>query len=169
MSKPEHRTLVSALSSLKWSDVKLMAIQLPRMDIATLNMIEESHPTEPKLWVVYAMNEWLQRDTEASWAKVVSALREANMDSIATKIEEDYPMTTTKVLEPTPLFFASQPISSAATASVPSLEPTGQDDSPVDEILAIKNKAAMLRSKFVYVLIYTKICFMNKEEESRNF
>ena len=178
MSKPpEHRALVSALSSLKWSDVKLMAIYLPRMDITTLNMIEEGHPTEPKLWVVYAMNEWLQRDTEASWAKVVSALRETNMDSLATQIEEDYPMTVPLLLEPTPLHSAleSQPTSTAATASVPSLEHVAmpsQDEatcSPVDKIQGIKNKAALLRTKFTSVLIHTKICFMEKEEESRKF
>ena len=174
MSKPpEHRELVSALSSLKWSDVKLMAIHLPRMDITTLNMIEEGHPTEPKLWVVYAMNEWLQRDTEASWAKVVSALRETNMDSLATKIEEDHPMTTPLLSSHS----ASQPTSSVATAS--STEPLEeyiamptQDEatcSPVDEILAIKNKAAMLRTKFRRVLVHTKICFMDKEEESKKF
>ena len=177
MSKPpEHRALVSVLSSLKWSDVKLMAIHLPRMDITTLNKIEEGHPTEPTLWVVYAMNEWLQRDTEASWAKVVSALRETNMNSLATKIEEDYPMTTPRLLEPTPLHSAleSQLTSSVAT-SVPSLEHVAmpsQDEAtcnPVDKIQGIKNKAALLRTKFTYVLIHTKICFMDKEEESRKF
>ena len=177
MSKPEHRALVSALSSLKWSDVKLMAIHLPRMDFTTLNMIEEGHPTEPKLWVVYAMDEWLQRDTEASWAKVVSALREINKNALATEIEKDYSMTTPHLLEPTPLSSnsASLPTLSAATASVPSLEHiaiSSQDEEtcgPLDEIQGMKNKAAMLRTKFTSVLIHTKICFMDKEEESRKF
>ena len=187
MSKPpEHRELVSALSSLKWSDVKLMAIHLPRMDITVLDKIEEDHPNDSKQRVMYAMKEWLQRDTEASWAKVVSALRETNMDSLATKIEEDHPMTMSKILEPTPLLSShsasleSQPTATATTCS--STEPSvhsvehiampSQDEatcSPVDKIQGIKNKAALLRTKFTYVLIHTKICFMEKEEESRKF
>ena len=40
-----------------------------------LDQIEEDHPTS-KQRVMYAMNEWLQRDTEASWKKVIIALRE---------------------------------------------------------------------------------------------
>ena len=185
MSKPpEHRALVSALSSLKWSDVKLMAIHLPRMDITTLNVIEEGHPTEPKLWVVYAMNEWLQRDTEASWAKVVSALRETNMNSLASKIEEDYPMTMPHLLEPMPLLSShsasleSQPTATATTCSstvhsVEHIAMPSQDEatcSTVDsKIQGIKVKAALLRTTFTCVLIHTKICFMEKEEESRKF
>ena len=153
MSKPpELRALVYALSSLKWSDVKLMAIHLPRMDFRTLNMIEEGHPTEPTLWVVYAMDEWLQRDTEASWAKVVSALRETKMNSLATKIEKDYPMTTPHLLEPRLLSSHSASLlvlmSSAATASMPSLEHIAMSSldeatcSPLDEIQGITSKAA---------------------------
>ena len=188
MSKPpEHRELVSALSSLKWSDVKLMAIHLPRMDITVLDKIEEDHPNDSKQRVMYAMKEWLQRDTEASWAKVVSALRETNMDSLATKIEEDHPMTMSKILEPTPLLSShsasleSQPTATATTCS--STEPSvhsvehiampSQDEatcSPVDKIQGIKIKAALLRTKFTSVLIHTKICFMEKEvEESGKF
>ena len=144
--------------------------------------IEEDHPIDSKQRVMYAMKEWLQRDTEASWRKVVGALRKINKNALATEIEGKYcaAMTTPHLLEPTSTSLESQPTSSMATASsteplVHSLEhiamPT-QDEatcSPVDEILAIKSKAAMLRTKFRHVLVHTKICFMDKDEESKKF
>ena len=185
----EHSALVSELQSLSWGDVKCMAIHLDRMDLAVLDQIEEDYPNDSKQQVMYAMKEWLHKDTEVSWPKVVSALREIHKNALATEIERKYvsaAMTTPNVLEPTPLSsshttpFESQPPSSVATASgteplVHSLEHIAmpsQDEatcSPVDEILAIKNKAAMLRTKFRCVLIHTKICFMDKEEESKKF
>ena len=174
----EHSALVSELQSLSWSDVKCMAIHLNRMDITVLDQIEEDYPNDSKQRVMYAMKEWLQRDTEPSWAKIVSGLRKINKNALAFEIERKYmycaPLTTPYLLEPTQSSYSasleSQPTSSAAT-----LEPIAmpsQDEatcSPVDEILAIKNKAAMLRTKFTSVLIHTKICFMDKEEESRKF
>ena len=80
----EHRALVSELQSLSWSDVKCMAIHLDRMDLAVLDKIEEDHPNDSKQRVMYAMKEWLQRDTEASWKKVVCALRKINKNALAT-------------------------------------------------------------------------------------
>ena len=183
----EHSALVSELQSLSWSDVKCMAIHLDRMDITVLDQIEEDHPNDSKQRVMYAMKEWLQRDTEPSWAKIVGGLQKINRDVLATEIEGKYcaPMTTPRPLERLirgshSASLESQPTSFVATASsiepsVHSLEPItmpSQDVatcSPVDEILAIKNKAAMLRTKFKRVLIHTKICFMDKEEESKKF
>ena len=184
----EHSALVSELQSLSWSDVKCMAIHLDRMDLAVLDQIEENHPNDSKQRVMYAMKEWLQRDTEASWKKVVGALRKINMNALATEIEGKYyaVMTTPHFLEPTPLLSSqsasleSQPTSSVATAStcsstgplVHSLEHIAmpsQDETCIDEIQGIKNKAAMLQTKFTRVLIHTKICFMDKEEESGKF
>ena len=178
----EHSALVSELQSLSWSDVKCMAIHLDSMDLPVLDQIEEDYPTDSKQRVMYAMKEWLQRDTEASWKKLVYALRKTNKNALATEIEGKYcaALTTPHLLGQTPSHSASQPTSSVVTAS--SREPLAyslehiampsQDEatcSPVDEILAIKNKAAMLRTKFRCVLIHTKICFMDKEEESRKF
>ena len=131
---------------------------------------------------MYAMKEWLQRDIELLWAKIVGGLWKINRNVLATEIVGKYcaPMTTPHLLEPLNSHSAS--LESQPTATASSTEPSvhslehiampSQDEatcSPVDEILAIKNKAAMLQTKFRRVLIHTKICFMDKEEESKKF
>ena len=194
------RALVSELQSLSWSEVKCMAIHLDRMDLSALERIEQDHPTDSKQQVMYAMNEWLQRDKKASWAKVVSALREIHKDVLATDIEGKYcaAITTPHPSEPMPPSqsgsqenqgFAhdqSQVTSSVSTATAPSGEssldhcatpsqdqttcsPVGDSKLSSAEIQGIKNKAAKLKKKFTSVVIHTKICFTEKEEESKKF
>ena len=191
----EHRALVSELQSLSWSDVKCMAIHLDRMDLPVLDKIEEDHPNDSKQRVMYAMKEWLQRDTEASWKKVVCALRKIQKNALATDIEKEYcaAITTPHPSEPMPLSqsgpqgFAhaqSQVTSSVAAQSsaessldhsaTPSQDrttrsPVGSSKLSSVEIQGIKNKAAKLKKRFTSVVIHTKICFIDKEEESRKF
>ena len=86
MDRPQHSDLVRALKELSWSDVKRMAIHLDKLDLALLTNIEE-RPIEER--DMYTMKAWLDRDREASWAKVVSALRVIGKDVLARKIDED--------------------------------------------------------------------------------
>ena len=94
----ELTALHRSLGNLSWSDVKLMAIHLDGcMDLALLTDIEREHPVEER--VLYAMKAWLDKDCEASWAKVVSALRAISKNVLAVKMENEYctakkPMTT---------------------------------------------------------------------------
>lgn len=100
----EHSALVSELQNLSWGDVKCMAIHLNCMDLAVLDKIEEDHPTDSNQRVMYAMKEWLQRDTVASWKNIVGGLREINKNALATEIERKYcaEMTTPRPSEPMP-------------------------------------------------------------------
>ena len=170
-----------------------MAIHLStKMSMTVLDQIQENHSTEPDLFVTYAMQKWLDRDVEASWAKVVSALREIEKNTLAAKLEEKY---CAPISEPPPLSqsgpqgLVSQLASSVATATVPvqsstksSLDhsatpsqdqttcgPVGDSKLSTAEIQGIKNKAAKLKKKFTFVLVHTKMCFTDKEEESRKF
>ena len=86
MDRPQHSDLVRALQDLSWSDVKQMAIHLDKLDLPLLTNIEE-RPVEER--VMYTMKAWLDRDREASWAKVVSALRVIGKDVLAKKIDEE--------------------------------------------------------------------------------
>ena len=86
MDRPQYSDLVKALQDLSWSDVKQMAIHLDKLDLALLTNIEE-RPVEER--VMYTMKAWLDRDREASWAKVVSALRVIGKDVLAKKIDEE--------------------------------------------------------------------------------
>ena len=177
-----------------------MAFHLDCMELAVLDKIEEDHPNDSKQRVMYAMKEWLQRDTEASWKKVVSALRKIQKNALATEIEGKYcaAITTPHPSEPMPPSqsgsqenqgFAhdqSQVTSSVSTATAPSGEssldhsatpskdqttcsPVGDSKLSSAEIQGIKNKAAKLKKKFTSVVIHTKICFTEQEEESKKF
>ena len=191
MSKrPELTELTSELDDLRWNEVKQMAMHLTNMDLTVLDKIQESHSTEPNLLVAYAMRAWLERDVEASWRKVVSALRKIKMNRLAAELEGKY---CAPFSEPPPLSqsgpqdLVSQLASSVATATVQSstessldhsatpsqdqttCSPVGNTKLSSTEIQGIKNKAAKLKKKFTSVLIHTKICFTDKEEESRKF
>ena len=87
MDRPQHSDLVTALKELSWSDVKRMAIHLDKsVDFALLKDIEREYPIEERL--LYTVDKWLERDCDASWAKVVSALRVVENNALARKIEE---------------------------------------------------------------------------------
>ena len=90
--------------------MKLMAIHLDGcMDLALLTDIEREHPVEER--VLYAMKAWLDKDCEASWAKVVSALRAISKNVLAVKMENEY-CTTVKAKKPitTPHSYSSSAV-----------------------------------------------------------
>ena len=95
MDRPQHSDLVRALQELSWSDVKRMAIHFDKLDLPLLTNIEERPIGER---VMYTMKAWLDRDRQASWAKVVSALRLIGKDVLAKKIDEERSITV-----PTPV------------------------------------------------------------------
>ena len=96
--RPELSALQKALSELSWSEVKRMAIHLPEMKFELLTDIERDHPAEER--VLYAMKTWLDRDCQASWAKLVSALRAISKNTLALEIETEHCQTVEAV--PTP-------------------------------------------------------------------
>ena len=171
--RPKLAALVSALDSLKWSEVMRMAIHLSEyVTVALLADVQESHPYEPKLWIMYAMDEWLQKDAEASWIKVICALRKTKMNTLASEIEKKSCATTT------PHPSKQTPTSQCGPRNVPSLDHVGQEAcNPVgskselssSEKKEITEETARLRTMFTSLLIHTKICFMEKEEESKKF
>ena len=86
MDRPQVSSLVTALNQLSWNDVKQMAIFLDEsIDLTLLNDIEWEYPIEKRL--MYTMKAWLERDCEASWTKVVSALQRIGQKRLAQKIE----------------------------------------------------------------------------------
>ena len=182
--RPKLRELVSELESLQWSEVKRMAIQLGDcMKYALLKKIEEGRfSNEPNDWVTQAMDMWLKRDEAASWNKVVSALREVEMNTLAAKLEKKY---CADISEPPyshsglqVLSHHNQSSTTPATiqsSSVPTLSrdssPVGDRDSELTstEIQDIIDETARLRKKFTSVIVHTKVCLVKKEKESGNF
>ena len=92
MDRSQLPSLVTALNELSWSDVKQMAIFLDEsIDLPLLTDIEREYPIEERL--MYTMKAWLEKDCEASWAKVVSALRLIGKNVLAKKIDEKRSIT----------------------------------------------------------------------------
>ena len=95
MDRPQHSSLVTALNELSWSDVKRMAIHLDEsVQLTLLKDIEREYPIEERL--MYTMKAWLERDCEASWAKVISALQRIGQNVLAKKIERTAPKSSTR-------------------------------------------------------------------------
>ena len=121
MDRPQHSDLVRALKELSWSDVKQMTIHLDKLDLALLTDIEE-RPVKER--VLYTMKAWLDRDGEASWAKVVSALRVIGKDVLAKKIDEERLITV-----PSPVTLHGQTESGPPVVSPVELQPSPGPDS----------------------------------------
>ena len=188
--RPELPELILALKDLTWSDVKRMAIHLDRCVNFTLlmNIDEEGRPVKAR--VMQAMNEWLDKDSEASWAKVVSALQAISNNTLASRIETQYCASVQATTTPHPSppssnsglesgnsgTAVSAPRSQTMSSSAASLTPAfdhsaavSQDSSVVDRIQVKGRHAAQLQTQFVTVFTHTKICFVGKEAESGNF
>ena len=89
--RPQLSSLVTELNELSWSDVKRMAIHLgDSVNFTLLTDIEREYPIEERL--MYTMKAWLERDCEASWAKVVSTMQMIGKNVLAKKIESTYIM-----------------------------------------------------------------------------
>ena len=97
--RPELPALILALKELSWSDVKQMAIHLDGcVDLTLLTNIEGGYPIEECL--MYAMKAWLEKDCEASWAKVVAALRAVSKNALAVRVETEYVTADNSILRP---------------------------------------------------------------------
>ena len=95
-SQPTILLLDRELHSLSWNDVKRLALHLD--DCMTNALLEdiEHERAEVTGCKRAAMEEWLKRDSAASWGKVVSALRTVSMHALASHVESEYckPLTT---------------------------------------------------------------------------
>ena len=80
--KPELACLAQELNGLTWEELVEMAIQLG-MDYKEVNNIE---PANRQL----TMSIWLDFDSEASWQKVVKALKYIKHHVLAKQLEEKY-------------------------------------------------------------------------------
>ena len=89
-AKPQLGDLDLGLYELTWSEVISMSVQLG-MDFAVLRKIDES--TNPNIRVLTAMDSWLKSDPNASWNKVVRALKAIKKDVLAQRLENTYDMT----------------------------------------------------------------------------
>ena len=86
--RPQLKDVVVAVAGLTWDEVTLMAVQLG-MDMSTLMKIKQQY-SDPNVCKVRLMNSWLQSDPNASWTKIVAALRTSNKLTLARAVEQQY-------------------------------------------------------------------------------
>ena len=102
-SNPELNDLVNVLSSLDWSDVQAMGVQLG-MKLSTFRNVEsERNAFSDRL--LHSMDSWLSSDTvQPTWGRVVTALRTSNKVVLANRVEQDYCLSVRKIpsSEPAP-------------------------------------------------------------------
>ena len=169
--RPELRLLANALKSLSWVDIQQLAIQL-NIPLEVLTNLE-SHSIE--LRPSRAMNEWLSRDSEASWDKVVSGLRDISKNTLAKDIEDEYcppakrlrtesPLAPDGLRRPTPQLLPPPQIAKIASP-VHTAPSTGTEDSPGRTY----TRAIKLDCQFVNLVANTKTCCQEKEESDINF
>ena len=88
--RPSLAELQKALNSLSWSDFQILAVHLgDDLDVPTLLRTEENRPTT-ETRILQALHTWLERDLEASWEKVVSALENINKNDLAQQVQSKY-------------------------------------------------------------------------------
>ena len=111
----------------------------------------------PKL---HLLQTWLDRDTEASWEKIVGRLKETGMDVLAQRLTTQYcPQLSTDT-------------SSADTTKSATAPPTTGHDKPlavtknIDDVKATK---VILEKKFSSIATSTRAALCNKESHDPNF
>lgn len=85
---PELNQLACELTSLTWGEVTSLAVELG-VEFSTLRQIGQDH-LELRVRVLAAMTEWLNSDQDASWKKLISALKTINKNVLADCLEKKY-------------------------------------------------------------------------------
>lgn len=86
--KPELRQLSLVLGSLTWGDVMSMTVQLG-VEFSTLLQIGQDN-SEHSARLLAAMDNWLNNDSEASWEKLIIALRTIDKNMLADELSREY-------------------------------------------------------------------------------
>ena len=134
--RPQLKDVVVALGDLSWDDVTLMAVQLG-VDMPTITHVETQY-NDPGVRTLRSMNSWLQSDPQASWVKIVTALKTINKLTVAIAVEQRYcqsvetPPVSAASYPPTghrsplltkPVSHPSPPVLSSNNTATPSAEP----------------------------------------------
>ena len=99
-SCPKIRELLIALETISWSQLKLLAPHLTSYDLFPL-LTDIERDYQGKERHLHAFQAWLERDLDASWENVVSALRAIYKNVLALEIEKKY-CTSTSGMKPKP-------------------------------------------------------------------
>ena len=88
-NKPTIKSLIKYRGklALHWRDLGIQLLQ--EKDINRLNIIKENHPTDIERCCDEMIKRWLDVDTEASWDKLIHALKQIEQNALAAEIKQD--------------------------------------------------------------------------------
>ena len=73
--------------ALHWRELGIRLLQ--EKDINKLNIIKENHPSNIERCCDEMIKHWLDVDTEASWDKLIRALKQIEQNALAAEIKQD--------------------------------------------------------------------------------
>ena len=103
--RPAIAELQEALSDLSWDEFVILAIHFKckGLHVPFLKQIKQDYDTT-KIRVLYGLQGWLDRDTEASWEKIIIALGKIGKNDLAHKVRSQYcTVTVNSSAIPSPL------------------------------------------------------------------
>ena len=161
--------LVVLQHRISWSELNLLAPHLTSYDLFPL-LTDIERDYQGKERYLHAFKFWLDRDCDASWENVVSALRAIDKNVLALEIEEKYCTSTSAVNLTEPRPSERSPVSAPARATGSQGDAVASSNRSCDGIhQEISEEAANLQDQFVSVVISTKVCFMAKATKSEDF
>ena len=190
---PQLAALDSALAHLPWSDVKRMAIHLHHsLTLSVLDQIGEDRSTAAERRM-YCMEQWMKNDLDASWVKLVTALREINHNHLAQDLEARYCAAQCQPQPPdvcTPALSVSRAqsgiagscssqtswsLDAQACSPTPSITDADMIDQESGEVEVFHNLDKVqkgflwLEERFVSIVTHVQCYLCEREVESRKF
>lgn len=86
--KPEVSDLATELGKLRWDSIALLLVKLG-VDFATVQQIGDQ-PGGFNIKLMTGFSTWLSGDLQASWGKVIGALKAMNKMVLANNLEQKY-------------------------------------------------------------------------------
>ena len=165
------KEVLKALNTLTWQDTKHLAILL-EVSVPDLNGIDNDYSGEERK--VQAIEFWLNNDINASWEKLVAALREIKKAVLAEQIARKHVPKPTLLDTGGALSVTTEVISSPATSQLPKVsnQPCLSPALPTlnsIKVLEVKELIAELEKKYLSIVSNFRSAMSQKEEEDPAF
>ena len=178
---PKMADLIEALRVLSWEEFQVFATYLGEsVDLPTLKRIAEDHNTTDAR-ILHSIQAWLNSDLEASWGKIIFAMRKMGNNADAERLQSLYcpEITSHDSLSLCTPEFAPQAAHTTKSDTLPEASKDQPDicspalvrslSPDATSMMKTAAQAAELSEKFMNVLSKAKIQLINLESESTKF
>lgn len=193
--KPRLKEIALQFRDLTWSEVKSLAIQLD-VKYSKLKQIEDGH-RDHNTRLYEAMDTWLEKDPDATWAKLIEALKSIEKNMLASQLEKRFCQTGLhseakqvivhqgesvrslkrrhKTPSPPPCnltpSYASKPTLPTATKhnELPGYQPQVVTESKQERIKRVKKEALEFETQFATLVGQAEFCLSLQESKCHTF